>query len=43
MVKVKESDNEEVWKGRSTNKVDYLGSVLRLINYLIGITCFNFF
>jgi hypothetical protein len=39
MVKVKESGNEEVCRARLMDKVDYLGSELILIKYLIGILC----
>jgi len=44
MVKVKESGNEEVWMARLMDKVDCVGSELRLIKYFIGIIClFEFF
>jgi len=44
MIKAKESDNEEVWRARLMNKVDCVGSELRLITYLIVIIClFEFF
>jgi len=39
MIKAKESDNDEVWRARLMDKVDCIGSELRLIKFLIVIIC----
>jgi len=44
MVKVKESGNEEDWRAKLMDKLDCVGSVLRLFKYLIVTIClFEFF
>jgi hypothetical protein len=44
IVKAKESGNEKVWRARLMDKVDCVGSELRLIEHLICIIClFEFF
>jgi len=40
MAKPKDSGEEKVWRARLMNKVDCVGSELRLIKYLIGVICF---
>jgi len=39
MEKAKDSVREEVWRARLMDKVDFVGSQLRLIKILIGVIC----
>jgi len=39
MEKPKDSGREELWRARLMNKVNCVGSELRLIKILIGVTC----
>jgi len=44
IVKGKENGNEEVWRARLMNKVECIGSEVRLIKFLIVMIClFEFF
>lgn len=39
MLKAKESGNDDVWRARLMDKVDCIGSELRVIKFMIVIIC----